>query len=1109
MSSRDSDTKNLLEKAEQEGDVAMTTEKVKVAAQDQSSAGLDPCDVELEKCKDDVEIEDAKLAMTDDVDVTMETEEESTNEKTGLISSDSSSSDSEDEGKGQGPVQTESDIDFRIDNLTKSLQQLDVGGSLSPGYPVHRKKFKRYKNSLKGAIPIRFEKRAKDEFPMEKAGCLSLMTFSWQTSMMWNIYRKGIDTIKDMSIGDSDKTKPNADRLERLWKEEVAKKGTEKASFFMTVLRFARTREILTFIALVISCALSFSTPAFVLHRLLLYLNSGDINLGFGLGLVAAISVTELGRSLFFGLTWQINYRAGVRVKAGAQGLLFRKILRLRNLGDKTVGEIVNLVANDSQRIFDAVVIGLLLLPCPVILLMGLVYMLVLIGPWSLIAIGIFGIMYPIMYFVSKLTTYYRRKCIVITDKRVRMMNELLTCIKLIKMYAWEQSFAKTISVIRAEERAILEKGAYVQSISTAAAPLVPVMAAVFTFLPYVLTGNELTSVKAFTIIAVLNSMRFTVGVVPFAVKALADAAVSFKRYKNIMLMDEIKPHPWQVFNDKYALVFNHTTFRWEKESTGDKGGQKNGKKKENVSKTKASNGMTVQEELQKLKESEHVNGDVPFVDTPTLQDLTFVAEKGKLIGICGSVGCGKSSLLSAVLGRMIHVSGKVAVQGTLAYVTQQAWVMNTTVRENILFGEPYDPDRYHAVVESCALLQDFSDFVDGDQTEIGERGINLSGGQKQRISLARAVYSNKDIYLLDDPLSAVDIHIGRHIFSECIMKQLKGKTVLFVTHQLQYLSNCDQVIFMRDGAITDTGTHSEMMKADTEYANLIKIFYTQEKEKEASIDSLGGSKSLHRQFSVDKAVYSRQRTISACSQDGKQDVKKDLLKQMSVMSNRTMSVDDEAKPEGGKLIVAEEKKEGKVGWPVYQVYIKAAGGYILSVLVLLCFVLAIGSQSFAGWWLSFWLQQESGNQTVTVENATFISDSISDHPNLSFYTTVYGTSVAVMIFLTVLRAFVFMKATLRASSNMHNDIFRKMMASPMKFFDTTPVGRIINRFSSDLDEIDVRLPYISEMFLQNMLMILFSLAIIAYVSQWFLIALVPMVVGFLILNIIFTSGVS
>lgn len=1108
MAAHDTDKKTLLEVAEQDAGVPMTVGTDKVVGQGQTDGDLDLKEQELEDGRGSIEIKDGTLEMKENDNEDLASKEYSVDEKTGLIDNDSSSSssDSEDESKNV-TMATNKSIDDRIDNMTKSVMGLDACGDLSPDSYRHKKKFKRYKRALKGAVPVRFAKVAKDEIPVSKAGCLSLMTFSWQSSMMWNIYRKGIDTIKDMYISETEKAKPNADRLARIWSDEISKRGAEKASLGRAVFMFMKTRMIISLLFVFATVVMQFSVPAFVMHRLLTYLNAGNVDIGVGIGLALALSATELGRILFFAMAWHFNYATGVRVRAATQSLLFRKILKLRSLEDKTVGEIVNLLGNDSQRIFEAIAIGPLMLPGPIVLLMGLIYMLILIGPWSLIAMGIYGAFYPFMYFISKLTSHYRRKCIVITDKRVRMMNELLTCIKLIKMYAWEKSFAKAIGAIRAQEKAILERAAYVQSISIATSPIVPVMAAVFMFLAYVLTGNELTAVKAFTVMAVLNSMRFSLSVLPHSVKALVDARVSFKRYKSLLLMDEMVPHPWQVFNDKYAVVLNHTTFRWDKEPDSSQNGTVKQKSKE--SNTKKKKNLSENEELQVLKDSEPANGTATFVDTPTLQNLTFVAERGKLIGICGSVGCGKSSLLSAILGRMKHVKGKVAVQGTVAYVTQQAWIMNSTVRENILFGEPYNKERYTEVVESCSLLQDFKDFVNGDETEIGERGINLSGGQKQRISLARAVYSNKDIYLLDDPLSAVDIHIGRHIFSECIMKQLKGKTVLFVTHQLQYLSNCDQIVFMREGMITDTGTHTELMKEDTEYANLIKIFYTQEKEKETSIDSIGcRPKSIHKQYSVDRPDYKRQRTLSQGSQ-GSPKSKRDPLRQMSVMSSRTMSVEEEeVLPQSGKLIVAEEKKEGKVGWSVYSIYLKAAGGYIISALVVLTFVVAIAAQSFASWWLSYWLNQGSGNTTITVGNETFVSHSISDHPNLRLYTTVYGSSVAVMIVLTAFRAFVFMKATLRASSTMHNDIFEKMMASPMKFFDTTPVGRIINRFSSDLDEIDVRLPSTSEMFLQNVLLILFALGIISYVSPWFLIALLPLIVCFVLLNIIFTSGV-
>ncbi|WAR28249.1 MRP5-like protein [Mya arenaria] len=769
----------------------------------------------------------------------------------------------------------EANVADRAEDLTRSLLGLDEVGEMAPSLRGKRGLI-RYNEALKGARPL----RSRTEIPMTQAGFLSQMTFGWQTSMMWNIYRKGIEHIQDLTIGFREKSEPNRDRLDKLWREELTVKGPTKASFVRTVMRFMRTRLIVATVTLLICVAFQFSTPAFVLHRLLAYLNTGHVDTGVGIGLVVALGVTEMGRS-------------------ATMGLLYKKVLKLRSLEDKTVGELVNLLGNDAQRIFEAVAIGPLMIPGPIVLCAGLIYMVLLIGPWALIAMGTFLAFYPVMYFISKLTNHYRRKCIVITDKRVRMMNELLSCIKLIKMYAWEKSFAKTIAGIRSDERSILEKGAYVQSISTATAPLVPIMASIFTFLAYVLTGNDLTPVVAFTIIAVLNSMRFSLAVLPFSVKALADAMVSFKRYK--------------------------ASFTWEK--TSNVNNQPNGHT--------GKESLTKEEEVT-LKSAENGPGITNHTNTPTLQDITFNLEK------------------------------------------------------------------------------------------IGERGINLSGGQKQRISLARAVYSNKDVCLLDDPLSAVDIHVGSHIFSECIMKQLKGKTVLFVTHQLQYLSKCDRVLFMRDGMITDAGTHKELMSGDTEYAALIKGLIRQRTHSSGSQGSPG----------------------SARRSKGRPDP----LRQFSVMSNRTVSVDEPKDQKGGKLIVAEEKQEGRVGWSVYRSYMKAAGGYILSAF----------------------------NTTITDGNLTYISKSISDHPNLHFYTTVYGASVGVMIVTTAFRAFLFMKVTLRASSNMHNNIFKKVLASPMKFFDTTP----------------------------NFFMILFSLCIIAYVSQWFLIAFLPLFICFLVLNKIFTSGV-
>uniref|UniRef100_A0A8C1TQK9 ATP-binding cassette, sub-family C (CFTR/MRP), member 5 n=1 Tax=Cyprinus carpio TaxID=7962 RepID=A0A8C1TQK9_CYPCA len=595
------------------------------------------------------------------------------------------------------------------------------------------------------------------------------------------------------------------------------------------------------------------SPQAFVVRRLLEYTQMSEPDLPYGLLLVLGLLATELIRSWSLALTWALNYRTGTRLRGAILTMAFHKILRLRSLREKSMGELINMCSSDGQRMFEAAAVGSLLAGGPLVAVLGMAYNVSVLGPTSLLGSAVFILFYPTMVSFS-----FRRKGVAVTDQRVQKMNEILNYIKFIKMYAW--------------------------------------------------------------------------------VKAFSQAVRSKLFFKLVCL--------------------------------------------------------------------------------------------GKLVGVCGSVGSGKTSLISAILGQMTLLEGTVAVNGDFAYVAQQAWILNASFRDNILFGKEMEEERYQAILSACCLRPDLAILPNADLTEIGERGANLSGGQRQRISLARALYSNRDIYIFDDPLSALDAHVGNHIFNNAIRKHLRGKTVIFVTHQLQYLVDCDDVIFMRDGSITEQGSHEDLMNLNGDYA----------------------------------AIFNNLQ-----------------LGETPIIEVR------KPKNENCQLMQVEERGKGSVPWAVYKVYIQALGGWPVFLFILALFVLNVGSTAFSNWWLSYWIKQGILNHIVTFVVIIVMHDGLAVSEN-----EVHVSSFDL-----------FFKGTLRASSRLHDDLFQKILRSPMKFFDTTPTARILNRFSKDMDEVDTRLPFQAEMFIQNVLLVLFCLGVIASVFPWFLVAVGPLVLLFIVLHVI------
>uniref|UniRef100_A0A7N8XJM3 ATP-binding cassette sub-family C member 5 n=1 Tax=Mastacembelus armatus TaxID=205130 RepID=A0A7N8XJM3_9TELE len=878
----------------------------------------------------------------------------------------------------------------------------------------------------------------KDAHPVDNAGFFSFLTFHWLSPLALKAYkasRLSIDDVWGLSCHEASEI--NCQRLEFLWHDELKRRGREGASLSRVFWRFCQTRMLVAIFSLLLTMVAGFVGPAVLVRALLEYSQRSGTCVLYGLSLVAGVFLMELTRSWSLALVWAVNYRTAARLRGAALTFAFRKILRLRSTKDISPGELIIICSSDGQRLLEAVSVGCLLAGGPLVGILGLSYTTYFLGPTALLGSAVFIIFYPTMMLASRLTAYFRKKCVAVTDQRVMLMNEILGWIKFIKMYCWEDAFAQNIHKVRSEERQILERAGIVQSLTVGVAPIVVVIASVCTFTLHMALGYDLNAAEAFTVVAVFNSMTFALKITPLAVRALSEGAVAVKRFQVLLV---------KMNDPSNAVEFQDATLAWEKAQTRaakpkshpkKRGGMKHVLRREKLSlyiSTEDDKGNKEAPNAQSLltnMEQESPQSTISSTQSirpplhKTLHRIDLCIRKGSLVGICGSVGSGKSSLLSALLGQMTLLEGHVAASGGFAYVSQQAWILNDSLKENILFGNEYNQKKYNTVLEACCLLQDLAELPYGDMTEIGERGANLSGGQRQRVSLARALYSEQPILLLDDPLSAVDACVGFHVFHKAIRGVAKGKTVIFVTHQLQYLSECDDIILMKDGQIAEHGTHAQLMGKDSQVMPFfLNSFLTSYLEQ---------------------------------------------------------------------LMKAEEKGSGSVAWSVYGAYIKAAGGPVVFIINIFFFLSTTGSIAFSNWWLSHWIRQGSGNTSLILVNETMASNSMRLNPHIQYYSAVYVVSMGAALLLKTMRGLVFVKCTVKAASTLHDKLFRQLLLSPMQFFDTTPLGRILTRFSRDMDEVDVRLSMQAEMLLQNLTLVLFCLGMVGIVFPWFLISIVPL----------------
>uniref|UniRef100_A0A8C0AK94 Multidrug resistance-associated protein 1 n=1 Tax=Bos mutus grunniens TaxID=30521 RepID=A0A8C0AK94_BOSMU len=721
---------------------------------------------------------------------------------------------------------------------------------------------------------------------------------------------------------------------------------------------------------------------------------------------------------------FHICFVSGMRIKTAVIGAVYRKALVITNAARKssTVGEIVNLMSVDAQRFMDLATYINMIWSAPLQVILALYLLWLNLGPSVLAGVAVMVLMVPLNAVMAMKTKTYQVAHMKSKDNRIKLMNEILNGIKVLKLYAWELAFKDKVLAIRQEELKVLKKSAYLAAVGTFTWVCTPFLVALSTFAVYVTVdeNNILDAQKAFVSLALFNILRFPLNILPMVISSIVQASVSLKRLRVFLSHEDLDPDSIQRRPIKDAAATNSITVK-------------------NATFTWARN------------------------DPPTLHGITFSVPEGSLVAVVGQVGCGKSSLLSALLAEMDKVEGHVTVKGSVAYVPQQAWIQNISLRENILFGRQLQERYYKAVVEACALLPDLEILPSGDRTEIGEKGVNLSGGQKQRVSLARAVYCDSDVYLLDDPLSAVDAHVGKHIFENVIGPKglLKNKTRLLVTHAISYLPQMDVIIVMSGGKISEMGSYQELLARDGAFAEFLRTYASAEQEQAAEdgINVVDEEEGLAGVGGPGKEVKQMENGMLVTDTAGKQ-MQRQLSSSSSYsgdVSRHHTSTAELRKPgpteETWKLVEADKAQTGQVKLSVYWDYMKAIGLFIsfLSIFLFLCNHVA---SLVSNYWLSLWTDDPIVNGT---QEHTQVRLSVYGALGISQGITVFGYSMAVSI------------GGIFASRRLHLDLLHNVLRSPISFFERTPSGNLVNRFSKELDTVDSMIPQVIKMFMGSL----------------------------------------